>query len=112
MKPARQTCVQRQKIDSLQLQVSITLMADSQQARVVQMTQKTNQFNFTTERLQAFPPPRTLPEQMAALFEARVARVVRSRVERWAGLGALVDAALALPEGAPLLIPPATVEIH
>ena len=62
--------------------------------------------------LQAFPPPRTLPEQMAALFEARVARVVRSRVERWAGLGALVDAALALPEGAPLLIPPATVEIH
>jgi len=62
--------------------------------------------------LQTFPPPRTLPEQLADLFEARVASAVRARLERWAGVGELLDVALGLPEGTPLLIPPATVEIR
>eukprot|EP00966_Prymnesium_polylepis_P303302 7006212-Prymnesium_polylepis.2 len=38
-------------IDALNLKISTSLMTTEQLPRVLQMTQKTNQFNFTTERL-------------------------------------------------------------
>lgn len=42
-------------IASLSLNVTTSLATDEQVPRVLQMTQKTNQFNFTTERLTSLP---------------------------------------------------------
>jgi FkbH-like protein len=54
-KQMAQTMTFSQFIDSLELRVHTALVQEDELPRVLQMTQKTNQFNFTTERLASIP---------------------------------------------------------
>ena len=57
-------------IASLSLNVTTSLATDEQVPRVLQMTQKTNQFNFTTERLTSLPDG---PRRMSRTFPTSTA---------------------------------------
>jgi protease-4 len=59
-----------------------------------------------------YPQPRSLPEQLAELFDTAVARAVGARLELPEPLGRIEHLVARLPASTPLLVPPAWVEIR
>jgi protease-4 len=59
-----------------------------------------------------YPPSKTLPEQIAELLNARIARAVRGQLPLPGSLDRVRRWVEALPTATPLLVPPALVEIR